>query len=209
VIVTISREYGAAGLAVADGVAHALGYELLLDDLPRTVAARLGTSAAEVAERAASEASLAEKILARLGAGTAEVISLSEPRLPGDFDESVRREIERTILERAAAGNVVILGRNAGALLGRRPGLVRVFLTGEREWRLARIMASFGNTRAEALADLERIDAARRKIAKERYKVAWGDARFYDVLLDASRFGVEGTVEVAVAAVRGAERAGT
>ncbi len=208
-IVTISREYGAAGLAVADGVAHALGYELLLDDLPRTVAARLGTSAAEVAERAASEASLAEKILARLGAGTAEVISLSEPRLPGDFDESVRREIERTILERAAAGNVVILGRNAGALLGRRPGLVRVFLTGEREWRLARIMASFGNTRAEALADLERIDAARRKIAKERYKVAWGDARFYDVLLDASRFGVEGTVEVAVAAVRGAERAGT
>jgi cytidylate kinase len=207
VIVTISREYGAAGLAVADGVAHALDYELLLDDLPRTVAARLGTSAAEVAERAASEASLAERILARLSAGTA--LSVNEPGLPGDFDESVRREIERTIRDRAAAGNVVILGRNAGALLGPRPDLVRVFLTGEREWRLARIMESFGNSRATALADLERIDAGRRKIARERYKVAWGEARFYDLLLDASRFGVDGAVELVVAAVRAAERRGT
>jgi cytidylate kinase len=209
VIVTVSREYGAAGLAVADGVAHALGYELLLDDLPKTVAARLGTSPAEVAERAAADESLAERILGRLGAGTAEVISLSEPRLPGDFDESVRREIERTIRDRAVAGNVVILGRNAAALLGPRPDLVRVFLTGEREWRLSRIMESFGNTRAEALADLERIDAARRKTAKERYKAAWGDARFYDILLDASRFGVDGTIELVVAAVRVAERART
>ncbi len=208
-IVTVSREYGAAGLAVADGVAHALGYELLLDDLPKTVAARLGTSPAEVAERAAADESLAERILGRLGAGTAEVISLSEPRLPGDFDESVRREIERTIRDRAVAGNVVILGRNAAALLGPRPDLVRVFLTGEREWRLSRIMESFGNTRAEALADLERIDAARRKTAKERYKAAWGDARFYDILLDASRFGVDGTIELVVAAVRVAERART
>jgi cytidylate kinase len=208
VIVTISREYGAAGLAVADGVAHALGYELLLDDLPRTVAARLGTSAAEVAERAASEAPLVERILARLGAGTAEVISMNEPRLPGDFDESVRREIERTIRDRAAAGNVVILGRNAGAMLGPRPDLVRVFLTGEREWRLARIMESFGNSRAAALADLERIDAGRRKIARERYKVGWGEARFYDLLLDASRFGVDGSVELVVTAVRAAEHAG-
>ncbi len=205
-IVTISRDYGAAGLAVAEGVAHELGYELLLDDLPRTVAARLGTSPDEVAERAASEASLAERILARLGAGTAEVISLTEPRLPGDFDESVRREIERTIRERAASGNVVILGRNGGALLGARPDLVRVFLTGDREWRLARIVESFGNSRARAAADLERIDGARRKIAKERYNVAWGEARCYDVLLNASRFGVDGTVELVVAAVRAAER---
>ncbi len=206
-IVTISREYGAAGLAVADGVAQALGYELLLDDLPKAVAARLGTSAEEVAERASSEASLPEKILARLGAGTTEVISLREPRLPGDFDEAVRREIERSILERAAAGNVVIVGRNAGALLGARPDLVRVFLTGELEWRLARIMQSFGNSRERALADLERIDAARRRIAKERYKVSWGDARFYDLIVNASLFGIDATVELVVAAVRAASAA--
>jgi len=207
VIVTISREYGAAGIAVAQGVADALGYELLAEELPKTVAARLGTSADEIASRATTSASFTERVLGGLGAGTAEVATPATPRLPGDFDETMRREIERTIRERAERGNVVILGRNAAAVLGRRPDLVRVFLTAEREWRLARVMGAFGLERTAALAELERVDAARRRLAKDRYRVAFGDARFYDLVIDTSRFGVEGAIEIVAGAVRAAERA--
>ena len=206
-IVTISREYGAAGIAVAQGVADALGYELLAEELPKTVAARLGTSADEIASRATTSASFTERVLGGLGAGTAEVATPATPRLPGDFDETMRREIERTIRERAERGNVVILGRNAAAVLGRRPDLVRVFLTAEREWRLARVMGAFGLERTAALAELERVDAARRRLAKDRYRVAFGDARFYDLVIDTSRFGVEGAIEIVAGAVRAAERA--
>jgi cytidylate kinase len=207
VIVTISREYGAAGLAVADGVANALGYELLTDDLPKRVAERLGTSAEEVAKRASAERSWAERMLVDLGEGTPELVSAQGPPVD-DFDESVRREIERAIRDRAGAGNVVILGRNSGAVLGSRADLLRVLLTAPLEWRLARIIASFGNSRAQALADIERIDAARRKIAKERYKVQWSDARSYDLTLDVSRVGIGGAVTVVVGAVRAAAAAG-
>lgn len=206
-IVTISREYGAAGLAVADGVANALGYELLTDDLPKRVAECLGTSAEEVAKRASAERSWAERMLVDLGEGTPELVSAQGPPVD-DFDESVRREIERAIRDRAAAGNVVILGRNSGAVLGSRADLLRVLLTAPLEWRLARIIASFGNSRAQALADIERIDAARRKIAKERYKVQWSDARSYDLTLDVSRVGIGGAVTVVVGAVRAAAAAG-
>jgi cytidylate kinase len=202
VIVTISREYGAAGATVADGVAHALEYELLGDDLPRSVAARLGTSAEEVAQIASSEQSLPERLLALLGEGTAEVITPMTPRLPQDFDESVRREIERTIRERAERGDVVILGRNAGAVLGARPDLLRVYLTGALEWRIERIRAAFGQKRDAIVADIERVDAARRKFAKDRYKVHWSDARSYDLALDVSRIGVEASVALIVAAAR-------
>jgi len=204
VIVTISREYGAAGLAVADGVANALGYELLTADLLKRVAARLGTSPEEVAERASAELSLPERVLAGLGDGTPELVSAQSPPA-GEFDESVRREIERAIRERAEGGNVVILGRNAGAVLGARAGLLRVFLTAPLEWRVARIIASFGSSRAQVLADIERIDAGRRKVAKERYKVQWSDARSYDVALDVSRVGIAGAVDLVLAAVRAAE----
>lgn len=207
VIVTISREYGAAGLAVADGVAHALGFELLTDDLPKTVAARLGTSPDEVESRAGSEPSLAERLLGRLGAGTPELIAPGSPKMPDDFDESLRREIERTIRERAATGRLVILGRNAGAILGKRPDLVRVFLTAALEWRVARIMEAFGVTRARAVADIEQIDARRKKFARDRYKLAWGDAGAYDLTVDVSRFGIEGAVAVVTAATRLVERA--
>jgi cytidylate kinase len=207
VVVTISREYGAAGLAVADGVARALGFELLTDDVPKTVAARLGTSAAVVDARATTEASFTERLLGRLGAGMPELLSPAAAKLPEDFDEVLRREIERTIRERAEAGRVVILGRNAGTILRDRSDVVRVFLTAPREWRLARIVESFGITRAEALDDLERIDAKRKAFAKERYGIAWGDAGSYDLALDVSRFGIAAATGLVVAAARAAEPA--
>ncbi|GAC1310666.1 MAG: hypothetical protein NVS2B3_11640 [Vulcanimicrobiaceae bacterium] len=199
-IVTISREYGAAGLAVADGVADALGYDLLTDDVPRAVAARLGASSDDLA-RATGSASFSERFLGCLEAATPEVYAAAGP-LPDAFDERVRREIERTIRERAAGGNVVILGRNAGSVLGRRPDVVRVFLSADRDWRVARLVETFGGTAADAEADLERVDATRRRFAKDRYKTIWGDARYYDLMLDASRFGIDGTIGLVVAAVR-------
>jgi cytidylate kinase len=206
VIVTISREYGAAGLGVADGVAQALGYELLTDQLPETVAARLGTSAEEVSARAINEASFSERMLRGLGAGTAEVASSGASPAVDEFDESVRREIERAIRETAAKGNVVILGRNAAAVLGPRPDLVRVFLTAERAWRIERVVEAFGIARARAGAEVDRVDAKRRAFTRERYKIAWGDPHFYDVVVDTSRFGVEGAVEIVLAAVNASAR---
>ncbi|MGP6159915.1 MAG: AAA family ATPase [Vulcanimicrobiaceae bacterium] len=208
-IVTISREYGAAGLGVADGVAQALGYVLLTEQLPKAVAARLGTSAEEVSARAINEASFSERMLRGLGEGTAEVLSGAASRGADEFDESVRREIERAIRETAAGGNVVILGRNAGAVLGARPDLVRVFLTAERTWRIERIVEAFGIPRARAGAEIDRVDAKRRSFTRERYKIVWGDPHFYDLLLDTSRFGMEGAVEIVLAAVRAASAGST
>lgn len=207
-VVTISREYGAAGLAVADGAARALGYALLTDDLPRIVAARLGTTAAEVAERGSTPVPLPERLLAGLGAGTVEVATTASLRHPSiDFDESVRREIEQTIKERAAADDVVILGRFANVVLTGHPRLVRIFLTAARGWRVARIAETFGLAHDAAEREVDAVDSVRRRFARERYGIAWGHAHHYDVLLDTARFGIEGAVAVVVAAVRAAERA--
>jgi cytidylate kinase len=205
VIVTISREYGAGGLAVAEGLAQRLGYDLVSDDLSRSVAAKMGTSA-EVASQATTGPSLPERILGNLGAGTAELQTPAAPRLPGDFDESLRRELEREIRERGARGDVVILGRSAAHILAGTPGLVRVFLTAAREWRIAKVCEIFGQTRDEAIADIERVDSARRKFTKERHKAVWGDARYYDLTIDSSRFDIEGTIDVIALAVRVAEQ---
>ena len=202
-IVTISREYGSGGLAIAQGLAEALGYGVLADDLPKTVAARMGTSA-DAALQATTQPSLSERILGSLGAGTAELQTPDAPR-PGEFDASLRSEIERTLRERAAAGNVVILGRSAGHVLAGTPGLLRVFLCGDREWRIGRVMAAFEKTREVAIAEIERVDSARRKATKERHKAIWGDARFYDLTIDASRFDIDGSVAILIAAVRVAE----
>lgn len=204
VIVTISREYGAGGLAVAYETAAALGYELLTDDLPATVAARLGASLEEVEARVQSQPSLSERMISDLGAATPELISADSPRPGADFDEDIRREIEAAIRERADAGDVVILGRIASAFLSGRPNLLRVFLTAPRAWRIERLMETFHFTRDRATRELERTDLERRRLAKDRYKLTWGDPRSYDLVLDTSRFGLDGAVVIVVAAARAA-----
>ncbi len=199
-VVTISREYGAAGLAVADGVARALGYALMTDDVPAAVAARLGTSADEVASRATAQAPLAERMLGDMGAATPEAVA-QPVRSIDPFEDDVRREIERTIRERAAQGDVVVLGRVASEVLAGMPGLLRVFLTASRAWRIERLMETFHFTRQQAEKELERVDVQRRKFSRDRYKIAWGDPRHYDLIADTERFGIDGTVAVIVAAV--------
>jgi cytidylate kinase len=200
VIVTISREYGAAGLAVADGVAQALGYYLLTDDLQASVARQLGTSQEVVAARAGAEPPLAERVLGGLEAGSPESIAGMPASAVDPFDADVRRELERGIRERAALGDVVILGRMASVVLAGSPGMLRVFLTAPKAWRIERLCESFGFTAARAKAEIDRVDARRRNYARERFGVVWGGPDGYDLVVDTSRFGIEGAVRLIVAA---------
>jgi len=199
VTITIGRAYGAAGRSVAERVATTLGYTLVGDDVSARVAERLGTTEAEVLERAGGEPSLVERMLRALRAGS-DPGSPTAPR-PPDFDDDVLAEIDRLVRDAAASGNAVILGRSAGFVLGREPGVVRVFLHAARDWRVARIVAAFGIEPRDALAELERVDADRAARVRERFDARWGDRRHYDLVLDVGRIGIDGTAAAIVAAV--------
>ena len=106
--------------------------------------------------------------------------------------------------EEAAPGDAVIVGRMASVVLRGRPDLVRVFLRAPLEWRAAHVAESLGIDVAAARAEIARIDEARKAYAREGYRVTWGDPRVFDLVLDTSRFGVEGSAQVIVDAVRAA-----
>jgi cytidylate kinase len=200
VIVTISREYGAAGLAVARGVAAALGLELVADEVDRTAAARLGTSSDEVAA-SESPTPLVERLMRGLRTANAEAVTDSRnPQL--DFDETVRREIEEAIRERAIRDDVVFLGRFASVVLAGRVDMLRVFLHAPHAWRVARIAQVFEMKPDDAAREVDRTDAERRRLASERYGTTWGDLRAYDLIIDVGALSIEGAIATVVAAAR-------
>lgn len=203
-IVTVSRAYGAAALAVCRAAAAQLGYRLVSQELPVVVAARLGTSSEAVETASERPRSFGERVLEQLGGGVPET---AQPATATDqtLTAESRRVIEETVREIAAEGDAVIVGRMAGAILGPRPDVVRVFLHAPLAWRTAHVAESLGCDLGEARAEIARIDEARRTYAKEQYRVSWGDARAYDLVLDTSRFGVDGSAALIVAAVRAAE----
>ena len=203
-IVTISRSYGASALAVSRAVAERLGYRLVDEQLPTVAAWRLGTSADIVQTATERPRGFGERVLEQLGGGVPEA---SQPPAADDSAVETRRAIEEAVREEAAAGDAVIVGRMGSVILGPRRDVLRVFVKAPLDWRAAHVAESLGVDDAAARAEIGRIDEARRTYAREGYRVTWGDPRNYDLVVDTSKFEVDGTADVIVAAVQAAMRA--
>jgi cytidylate kinase len=199
VIVTISNQYGAGGWSVARLAAETLGYDFIERQLPVVVAKRLSIPVEEAEEDEVSYRGVGEQFLTGLELSTPELAELStEP----NFDQELLRAVQEAIREYASHGNVVIVGRGAGAILGRRPDVFRVFLYAPREDRRAYIVEHFGVDAKTAEKEIDRIDKGRAAYLREWYGVVFGDPANYDLLIDTSALGDEKSAATIVEAVR-------
>jgi cytidylate kinase len=200
-IVTVSRQYGALSLAVSRRVAERLGYRLVDEQLPVVAAWRLGTSADVVETVSERPRRYGDRVLDQLGGGVPEA---AQPPDSDDFPVDTRHAIEEAVREEAADGDAVIVGRASGSILRDRSDLVRVYVHAPLAWRAARVAQSLTIDEAAARAEIARIDEARRTYAREGYRMTSGEASNYDLVIDTSRFGVDGAADIIVAAVRAA-----
>ena len=198
-VITVSNLYGCGALAIAQRVAERLGLEYVDEQLPVVVAKRLRTTPEAVESAEDLGATVGERMLRGLELGTPEVSS--SQRGPS-FDEACLREVQEAVREYAAHGNVVLIGRGAGAILGRRPDVVRVLMHAPRDWRIQHLVDAYHVSEAAATAEVDRIDRARAKHMEATYGLKWIEARNYDLCLDVASLGTERCIEAIVSAVR-------
>jgi cytidylate kinase len=142
--------------------------------------------------------SLGARLLSSLELATPEV---AVSGFGETFDEEYVREVQEAVREFAARGNVVIVGRAAGAILGRRQDVVRVFMYAPRDWRVERIMAELGLEQKAAASEVDRIDRARRAHLRDWYNVEMGSSAIVDLAIDTSTFGTQGSAKLVIDAV--------
>ncbi len=198
-IVTIANRYGCGALEVGRGVALSLGYEFVDEQLPVVVAKRLKTSPEAVESAEETGTSVGSRVLRVLELGTPEVGGGVADAV--SFDEECLQEVRQAVREFAARGNVVIFGRGANAIVGRRPDALRIFMHAPRDWRIERITAGLGVDRATATAEIDRIDRAREAYMRAYYDISWGDTSHYDITIDTANFGLAGAAALVVRAV--------
>lgn len=196
-VVTISNRYGCGAIAIAHLVAQRLSYEYVDDQLPVVVAKRLMTSAAAVESAQDAGRTVSERMLLALESGTPEL--RGQPR--ESFDEECLREVQEAVREYASHGNAVIVGRGANAILGRRPDVLRVFMHAPKDWRIHHIMEGHRVDEKAAAAEVERIDRARTEYMRVYYGLIWTDPANYDLCIDTSAFGPQGSAEIIVRAI--------
>lgn len=197
-IVTISNQYGCGARDIAERAAAELGYAVIDRELPVVVARRMRISDAQAQAADETGRSLRSRLLTSLELATPDV---AVTNFGQTFDDDYVREVQEAVREFAARDNVVIMGRAAGAILGRRPDLVRVYLYAPLQWRIDRAAERLGD-RKTAQSEVERVDRARRAHLRDWYRVEQGSPEIVDLAIDTSSFSAQSCAELIVTAVR-------
>lgn len=213
-VITISRQFGAAGLAVGRGLAERLGAELLDSGLIAQVAVRSGIPQHEIESYDERLPTFWQRVTSALASSSPEPVMVDMSyleRVPSGSMPEQLAAVTRAVVEDAAKrGNAVVIGRGGAWILAKRPDVLHVHLHASIDARvrylLTRVEELPPDARPEerSLRELCRsIDAARGEYLKRLYNVDWLDTRNYDVALDTGRLGVDRTIDLIERAARG------
>jgi cytidylate kinase len=175
-IITISRGSFAGGKRIAEGLAERLGYPCLgREDLLQQAANEYGISEAEL------------------------VSTLNEAppfwqQVPGKRLAYVKC-VTAVLLEHALQGNLVYHGNVGHLLLADVPGVLRVRVLADPEFRIEAAMKQMNLDREHAIAHIQRVDKERARWARLLYGVDWEDPHLYDVVLNLGHISVSSGCE--------------
>jgi cytidylate kinase len=195
-IITISREFGAAGGEVARRLADVLEWTLVDNELIDEVAKRAGVAREEVAEREERAPSFIERLSRTLASAMPEFVAPEGGTLPDTTEERLAKVTEGAVSDLAGHENIVLVGRAAAAVLASRPGAIHVKIVAPRQERIARIASRLGVDMKEAEKQVNDSDGNRARYHKQYYQRDWKDASNYHLVVNTGKVGIDGAVEL-------------
>lgn len=214
-VITISRQFGAAGVPVGRALADRFKAEFLDRAIVAQVALRSGIPESELESYDERLPSLWQRVASALASSSPEPALPSLPytdHMPTVSMHERLIAITRAVIEEAAErGNAVIVGRGGAHILAKRRGTFHVQLHASISARVRYLLSHADELPSEArpeegsLRELCRsIDATRADYVRRLYDVDWLDATNYDLAIDTGRLGVARTVDLIENVVRGA-----
>lgn len=124
----------------------------------------------------------------------------------GNCNISVERMASKAqreaVLHVAGQGSCVIVGRGADYILRNEARLFRVFVSADIDFRVQRVVKRDGISEAEARDRIRSMDKARSAYYNFNTEQKWGAMQNYDLCLNVSRWGTDGSVELILRALR-------
>lgn len=189
IIVTIGRENGSAGHLIAQMIAEQLQIKLydknILDE-----AVGITIHNAKLYHKADEKP-----------------VNLLLSRRIGEHSNSIEAHIAQKtfdfIRSKASSGeSFVVVGRCADYVLRENPNTVRIFISGDYDEKVKRMMETHGVSENKAADMMRKMDQRRRTYHNYFCDTKWGDSRHYDILINSSRLGISKTTDVLLFFVR-------
>lgn len=193
-IVTIGRQFGSGGHEIGNRLATRLDIPLYDNNLVRMVAEQLDIreETAQAVDETTLNSFLAGYVIGPMEYATA--INATEYIQP--LSEQVYELQSAIIRKLAARGPCVIVGRCADFVLREEANCVNVFICASREDRIQRIVSRCDVSEKKAADRMKRIDRERKYYYESHTGMEWGSIESHQILLNVSRLGMEGCVDL-------------
>lgn len=190
-VITVGRQYGSGGREIGTKLAERFGITYY-DDL--------------LLKKAAEESGLCEELFHSFDERPKSFLysialdpysfSMSHINSKGSIEQQVYLATYDTIKKLADEGPCVLIGRCADYALKDRADVLNLFITAPLENRIERVAMRNGISPAEAKERIRKTDKSRAAYYNFYSAKEWGDAKSYDLCIDSSLLGIEGTVEL-------------
>jgi cytidylate kinase len=201
-ILTVSRQYGSGGSAIAERVATAMGWTLYDNDVIEQVASRLGMTAVEVAAREERVPSLVERLTNAMALGVPEVMPMIGDMMSRPSEERMVHVTQLVLEEAVRAGPAVLVGRGAQCMLAARSDTLHVYCYAPFDALVRYAIAHLDAPPAEAPRRVSDINHQREEYVKRHWKRNWRDFTNYDICLNTARLGLDASADLVLQAVR-------
>ena len=189
IIVAIGREHGSGGYYIADLIARELGVKLY-DKVS--------------IEKEITSGGYSKELVSEMDE---KPVNFFTSRRIGRFSNSLEVNVaEKTfamLRSKAAEGeSFVVIGRCGEQVLENNPNCISIFICGDPQFKLNRVMNKLGLNAEQAIEEIRNVDRSRKNYHNYYCDTKWGDARGYDLTVKSNVLGCERTAEMLVGYIR-------
>jgi len=200
IIITIARQYGSGGREIGERVAKLLNIPIYDKELI-TDAASKGNLHADVIRQADETA--ANSLLYTLAMGSNVLGTTMHFGYKMPLNDKLFILQSEAIKEYAKAGSCIIIGRCADYVLRDEENIFRVFVYGDLDHRQARILERHPEIKSSQVIDaINKTDKRRASYYNFYTGNKWGKYDNYDMAVNSSTLGIEGTAQIICACVK-------
>ena len=200
IIITIARQFGSGGREIGERVAALLGIPIFDKQLITDAAAK-GSLNEDVIKTA--EESAANSLLYTLAMGSNVLGTTMHFGYKMPLNDRLFILQSEAIKEYASQGSCVIIGRCADYVLRDEENVLRLFIYGDLDHRKERVASRHPEIKSSQIIDVINKTDKRRSTYYNFYTGnKWGKYDNYDIAINSSTLGIEGTAQIIAASAR-------
>ena len=182
-IISVGREFGSGGRVIAEELAKRFNIPIYDRHLITAIANKTGLTPEEIEKYNEKPKN---HLLSRRVNGFSNSIEDNIAEMQFNF-----------LREKALSGeSFVVVGRCSETKLRDFKCLISLFILGDKEEKIKRVMEVYELSEEKAKAFIDKKDRKRKRYHNYHCEGHWGDSRLYDLSINSSRLGISRTVDL-------------